>query len=200
MHHPSWLALLPAQLHLEKKSHGSSVGCLIDHFSRQNSRAASTLSNSFFFPPKSEKLFAFERLCRFPQFPPSLVCHLFTPPAAPAFWVSRRWSAILLNCPKHNRGNSGSQLPHKSDGIFSMCKRAHKGFGCASVLAHLCWLCAKRRRFIPQCPPPCKGSAGACRPELVDACATAAGLPRVPMTGIYPWVPAVPPAVKGVCS
>lgn len=146
MHHPSWLALLPAfSYRLEKKGPTSSVGCLIDHFTRQNSRAASywqkhLVQLSF---PKSEKLFALESLCRLPQFPPRRVCHLFSPTATPAFWVPRRWSAMLLNCLAHNGSNSRGQLPHKSDGIFPMRKRAWKGFRCASVLAHLCWPSAK---------------------------------------------------------
>lgn len=37
MHCPSWLALLPAQLQLEKKGPASSLGCLTDHQTKQQS-------------------------------------------------------------------------------------------------------------------------------------------------------------------
>lgn len=108
MHHPSWLAPLPAQLQLEKKGPASSAGCLLDHFTGQNSRAAShwqkhLVQLSF---PKLEKLLAFESLCSLPRFPPSPGSHLFSPPATLAFWAFKRWSAILLTCPAHSCGNS----------------------------------------------------------------------------------------------
>lgn len=129
---PSRLAVLPAELQMEKKGPTSSAGRLLDHRTRQNSRAASCWQRrldqlSF---AKSEMICLCKSLHASSEFTPSLTAAISShlgveemehyPPEMPC-------------------GTGGGHLPHKQ-GIFAILPEHRKDFS-----MRWCWLCARRQ-------------------------------------------------------